>query len=345
MPTENGEFHAARASGIMPVVKHRLNTWGLVLAGGAGSRLHGLTRNSHGVVVPKQFCSLQGGPSLLQEALQRAAAVAPMQRVCTVVAGQHRQWWSDMLGYLPDENIIVQPANRGTAHGILLPLVRIAERDPDAIVVMLPADHYLSDEDVLVQALREVALLAGTNREAVYLLGMQPDEPDTELGYILPARRSPETPAAVLRFIEKPSSERARSLLQQGALWNAFIMAGTADALLKLFDARFDSTVQAIRGADFAALDSLYGNLHEIDFSRDVLQGNESMLQVLAVPNCGWTDLGTPKRIGITLERILEAETTSPHRPYVAPHLNLAHQYDQFLRGHDHSFGQIDVHA
>jgi hypothetical protein len=122
-------------------------------------------------------------------------------------------------------------------------------------------------------------------------------------------------------------------------------MAGTADALLKLFDARFDSTVQAMRGADFAALDALYGNLHEIDFSRDVLQGNESMLQVLAVPNCGWTDLGTPKRIGITLERILEAETTSPHRPYVAPHLNLAHQYDQLLRGHDHSFGQIDVHA
>jgi hypothetical protein len=57
------------------------------------------------------------------------------------------------------------------------------------------------------------------------------------------------------------------------------------------------------------------------------------MLQVLAVPNCGWTDLGTPKRIGITLQRILDAETTSPHRPHVAPYLNLAHQYDQLLRG------------
>ncbi len=323
-------------------MKNRLNTWGLVLAGGAGSRLQGLTRNSQGVVVPKQFCSLQGGPSLLQEALQRAAAVAPMQRVCTVVAEQHRPWWRDMLGYLPDENIIVQPENRGTAHGVLLPLLRIAARDPQAIVVLLPADHYLSDEDILIQALREAAVWAGENRDAVYVLGMEPDEPDTELGYILPAHRSPQTPTGVLRFIEKPASDRARALLQQGALWNAFIMAGTANALLKLFDARFDSTVQAMRDAGVAAVEALYAHLRVVDFSRDVLQGNESVLQVLAVPNCGWTDLGTPRRVGITLQRILDAETTSPHRPYVAPHVNLAHQYDQLLRGHDLSYGQVD---
>jgi mannose-1-phosphate guanylyltransferase len=328
-------------------VKHRLNTWALVLAGGAGSRLHGLTRNPHGVVVPKQFCSLQGGPSLLQEALQRAAAVAPMQRVCTVVAEQHRPWWREMLSYLPEENIVVQPLNRGTAHGILLPLVRIAERDPDATVVMLPADHYLSDEDVLVQALREIALLASANRDSIYLLGMQPDEPDTELGYILPAQRSPDRPVGVLRFIEKPAVARAQSLLQQGALWNAFIMAGTAHTLLRLFDARFDSAIETMRAAGASVIESLYGQLHDVDFSRDVLQGNESLLQVLAVPNCGWTDLGTPKRIGITLERILEAENTSPHRPYVAPHLNLAHQYDRLHRNRDFSarFGHVDLRA
>jgi mannose-1-phosphate guanylyltransferase len=312
-----------------PHVKHRLNTWSLVLAGGAGSRLQGLTRNHHGVVVPKQFCSLQGGPSLLQEALQRAAAVAPMQRVCTVVAEQHRVWWREMLSYLPEENIVVQPHNRGTAHGILLPLVKIAERDLDATVVVLPADHHLSDEDVLVQALREVALLASTNRDAIYLLGMQPDEPDTELGYILPAQRASNRPVGVLRFIEKPAVARAQSLLQQGALWNAFIIAGTARAFLRLFDARFDGTVETMRTAPAPMIESLYVRLPEVDFSRDVLQGNESVLQVMAVPNCGWTDLGTPKRVGATLERILQAETTSPHRPYVAPHLNLAHQYDR----------------
>jgi mannose-1-phosphate guanylyltransferase len=270
-----------------------------------------------------------------------------MQRVCTVVAEQHRPWWREMLSYLPEENIVVQPHNRGTAHGILLPLVKIAERDADATIVLLPADHYLSDEDVLVQALREVALLASANRDSVYLLGMQPDEPDSELGYILPAQRSSRRPVGVLRFIEKPPESRAQSLLQQGALWNAFIMAGTAGALLRLFDARFGSTIDAMRAANASSIDSLYEQLRDVDFSRDVLQGNESVLQVLAVPNCGWTDLGTPKRIGITLERILEAENTSPHRPYMAPHLNLAHQYDRLRasRGYSAKFGQPDSRA
>jgi mannose-1-phosphate guanylyltransferase len=328
-------------------MKHRLNTWALVLAGGAGSRLHGLTRNAHGVVVPKQFCSLQGGPSLLQEALQRAAAVAPMQRVCTVVAAQHRQWWGEMLDYLPKENVVSQPQNRGTAYGILLPLVRLAERDPDATVVMLPADHYLSDEDVMVQALREAALHANADRDCIYLLGIQPDEPDTELGYILPAQRSRDKPAGVLRFIEKPTAARARSLLEHGALWNAFILAGTAAALLRLFDARYDSAIAAMRSPDAASMTALYDRLPTVDFSRDVLQGNESMLRVLAVPNCGWTDLGTPKRIGMTLQRMLEAEMTSPHRPYVAPHLNLAHQYDRLQRSNDYTarFGHPDLQA
>jgi mannose-1-phosphate guanylyltransferase len=328
-------------------MRHRLNTWALVLAGGEGSRLHALTKNAHGVVVPKQFCSLQGGPSLLQETLQRAAAVAPLQRVCTVVAAQHRQWWGDMLSYLPEQNVVVQPQNRGTAYGILLPLLRIAARDPDATVVMLPADHYLRDEDVLLESLREAAELADANRDSVYLLGIEPDEPDVELGYILPAARSREQPCGVLRFIEKPSASRAKILLEQGALWNAFIMAGSVKTLLGLFDPSFATTMAAMRGAQGADLEHVYDHLHNVDFSRDVLQGNESVLQVLPVPQCGWTDLGTTKRVGATLQGLLDQELSLPHRPYVAPHLNLAHQYDRLQRHHEQAakYGDADMRA
>jgi mannose-1-phosphate guanylyltransferase len=328
-------------------MRHRLNTWALVLAGGEGSRLHALTKNSHGVVVPKQFCSLQGGPSLLQETLQRAAAVAPLQRVCTVVAAQHRQWWTDMLAYLPERNVVVQPQNRGTAHGILLPLLRIAEHDPEATVVMLPADHFLRDEDVLLDSLREAAELADANRDSIYLLGIEPDEPDGELGYILPATRSRGEPCGVLRFIEKPSAARAKILLEQGALWNAFIIAGSVRALLGLFDTSFAATMAAMRGVEGAELERVYDHLQNVDFSRDVLQGNETVLQVLPVPHCGWTDLGTTKRIGMTLQSLLDQELSMPHRPYVAPHLNLSHQYDRLNRKHDQAakYGEADMRA
>jgi mannose-1-phosphate guanylyltransferase len=301
------------------------DTWALVLAAGEGSRLRGLTRNEHGIAVPKQFCSLQGGPSLLQEALQRASAVAPLSQICSVVAEQHREWWTPILSYLPEPNIIVQPQNRGTAYGILLPLLRIVERDPDATVVLLPADHYLRDEGIMASALRRAAQFAQSDPASIFLLGVEPDEPDTELGYILPASRSRDGAAEVKRFVEKPSQLRARILLDQGALWNVFIMAASVRTLLGLYDAQYASTIAAMRGFDGASLESLYQRLSSIDFSKDVLQGNEALLKVLTVPQCGWTDLGTPARLALILEQLPDADAAAyVHFP---AHVSLAHQY------------------
>jgi mannose-1-phosphate guanylyltransferase len=84
------------------------DTWAIVLAGGDGSRLRALTTTVSGVAVPKQYCSMWGGASLLEDALIRAAAVAPLRRICTVVAAPHRRWWSISLEHQPSENVIVQ---------------------------------------------------------------------------------------------------------------------------------------------------------------------------------------------------------------------------------------------
>ncbi len=320
-----------------------LTIWALVLAAGEGSRLRGLTRDARGVAVPKQFCSLQGGPCLLQEALQRAAAVAPLQRVCTVVAEQHRQWWTPLLSYLPESNVIAQPLNKGTAHGILLPLLRIAERDPDAIVVILPADHYLHDEEVMALSLRRAAELAAADCGLIYLLGVEPDEPDAELGYIVPTSPARSGAAGVLRFIEKPSAASARVLLEQGALWNAFIMAASVRAFLSLFDNGFTGTITEMRGFAGAGLEAVYQKLSSVDFSRDVLQGKESGLRVLTVPQCGWTDLGTPERVGLILEQLHESERAS--LAYFPAHVSLADQYRRMHpnRAQFGGFGRPDV--
>jgi mannose-1-phosphate guanylyltransferase len=313
-------------------VTHRAHTWALVLAGGEGSRLQGLTRNVHGVVVPKQYCSLQGGPSLLQEALQRAATVASMQRVCTVVAAQHRQWWTSMLGLLRPRNIFVQPHNRGTAHGILLPLLRIAEMDPDATVVLLPADHHLRREEIMVDSLREAAELASSDPDSTYLLGIEPEEADAELGYILPVSTSRRGAAAVARFVEKPSQAQAHAMIEQGALWNSFIMAASVRALLNLFDGSFETARNAMQTLEGAQLDEAYQHLRAVDFSRDVLSGNESSLRVLPVPQCGWSDLGTTSRVESTLRRLKDDAVGPTIRPYFPTHLILAEQCSRQAR-------------
>jgi mannose-1-phosphate guanylyltransferase len=283
------------------------HTWALVLAGGEGRRLQALTRSAHGVVVPKQFCSLFGGPSLLEDALLRAQAVVPLARVCTVVAEQHRQWWPHHVQSLPAQNVVVQPRSRGTANGILLPLLRIVQRDPRARVLILPSDHYVANELEFARWLR-VAAEGSTDQSAeIVILGLEPRSADPELGYIVPRRVNGSRYWPVADFVEKPPYARARELLQRGAVWNTFIVAADARALLDLYERARPGLVarvlEAIEASEPMALERLYDNLADLDFSRDVLAPVLDPLRVLAVPEVGWSDLGTPQRLREVLLR------------------------------------------
>jgi mannose-1-phosphate guanylyltransferase len=317
-------------------------TWALVLAGGEGSRLQALTTTPNGVVVPKQFCSLRGGPSLLTHALIRAGSVAPTIQTCAIVAAQHRWWWELPLGTLPKENVFVQPENRGTAHGVLLALLRLEVRDPSANVLMIPADHYIRHEALFARSLRQVAELAARMDDEVYLLGADPERADTELGYIVPADRKRHRPTRVLSFVEKPDPVRIHGLLKAGALWNMFIVAGSVRALLDLYDLSHGSSVAQMRAViggrkhraiDNASLAAIYQQLPSVDFSRDLLEPQATKLRVLGVPPCGWNDLGTPKRVVETLLQLPgEFERVDP-LPLPSAALSLADQYGRLSRG------------
>jgi mannose-1-phosphate guanylyltransferase len=311
------------------------NAWALVLAAGEGSRLRSLTTTSTGVAVPKQFCSLRGGPTLMDEALRRAHGVAPPAQVCAVVAEQHRPWWQPALATLAPGNAIVQPRNRGTAHGILLPLLQIMARDPDALVVLLPADHHVDDEATLAHSLRRAATLAMACPASVLLLGVEPEHADTELGYIVPTEAGATGLSRVRRFIEKPRLDVASALLDQGALWNVFIVVATARALLALYERDLAGAVGAMRAlvtgkstpAAYTELADLYDKLPNVDFSAAVLEGQEARLRVLPVPRCGWSDLGTPERVAQTLQRLPDAGPQLRSDTDHGPRINLAAQH------------------
>ena len=293
----------------------RQRTWALVLAAGDGTRLATLTTDPSGRSVPKQFCSLTGGHSLLEDAMQRGRRIVPRERLCVIVAADHRRYWQRTLWTLPAANVIVQPRNCGTANGILLAVLSILERDPLARIVFLPADHYVRDEDALAGSLRDAATLLTRNPEGVTLVGIEPDEADPELGYIVPGAALADATRTVQRFVEKPDATLARQLLANGALWNSFIFAAGGPALLGMMRERMPQGVEematamardARTGARSSALREFYDDLPSTDFSRTVLQGAESQLRVIAAPACGWSDLGTPKRVVETLKRMEE---------------------------------------
>ena len=298
------------------------NHWALVLAAGDGRRLQGLTRTATGTVVPKQFCSLNGGLSFLEETVQRAQSIAPRERICAVVASGHARHWSRLLESMPLSNIITQPRNRGTAIGILLPLLHILRQDPHARILLLPSDHHVRGESRLAAALRAAMAPERSAEAEIVLLGIEPDQADPELGYIVPERNGNATLCGVSRFVEKPSPSDARELIGRGALWNAFIIAADGAALLRLFERRCPDVVAKMWSLiqpesdverPSRCLAALYDDLPDLDFSREILQGQEQYLRVLAVPECGWSDLGTPDRVAAALRHLEElTPTTTP---------------------------------
>ncbi len=307
----------------------RQGTWAIVLAGGDGTRLSSLTTDEHGDAVPKQFCSLNGGPSLLQDALQRARRIVPRERVCTVVARQHERHWQHMLWSLPARNVIVEPRNCGTANGMLHGLLRILERDPLARIVFLPADHYVHDEASLADSMRTAAMFVTRDRDGVTVIGIEPDDIDIELGYIVPGGPVEDGIRRVAQFVEKPTAAFARDLIARGAVWNSFIFWAHATTLLALIRSRLPEIVEEMTNAlardwrgdeDTPALEGLYESLPIIDFSRAVMQDAESVLRVSTAPACGWTDLGTPRRVVQTLQRLqLASAIQPPERALPAP--------------------------
>jgi mannose-1-phosphate guanylyltransferase len=249
---------------------------------------------------------LNGGASLIGQTLTRASGVVSRERIIAVVAPEHDQFWRPALRGLPSENIIVQPLNRGTAIGILLPTLKILARDPEARLLILPSDHHVADEATLKQAMCHAIEDVHHHPAGLALLGIEADEPDPELGYIVPRFGSHSRLGQVQRFVEKPPIAEARRLCSDGALWNSFILAGRAASLVGLCTRRCPKAVQRLQAIDlhdYGQLLQAYSELPVIDFSLHIATGQESRLAVLAVPPCGWNDLGTPHRLARTLAR------------------------------------------
>lgn len=284
--------------------------WAVILAGGDGRGPRKLTTPANGLETPKQYCSLNGGPTLLQLALRRALGLVPRERIVVVATESHRRWWEPQLFALRRSSIVVQPCNRGTGLGILLPLMLIARSDPHAGVIYLPADHYVENEDVLTASMRQAMTPQALDCGKITLLGMPPDAPDSGFGYLMP---SPDTGVGmrpVQRLILKPDAGVAAQLIRAGGAWFSGIFAARAGVIEGLCSGHVPRLLQNLEAAvedwldprmPSADLRSVYSGCPPLDFSRDVLERRTDRLQFLNVPACGWSDLGTPARLAAVL--------------------------------------------
>ena len=287
--------------------------WAVILAGGDGTRLKSLTRRIAGDERPKQFCPVLGGATLLEETQRRAAYEFKSEQTLYVVNRQHAAYYAPILADVADQNVVAQPANRGTAPAILYSLLRIATRDPEALVAIFPSDHYISSDERFMFHVRRAMEAARGWDNLVVLLGVEPENPEVEYGWIepAPALGAQHKLFGVRRFWEKPDRATAQILQLRGCLWNSFVMAGSAQALLGCIEAavpelyRSFSCLPTLFGtaAESRSVERLYRRLDEVNFSQQVLARHPERLAVLRVTGVRWNDLGEPKRVLASLDR------------------------------------------
>ena len=277
--------------------------WGLILAGGDGLRLRPLTKLICGDNRPKQFCPLFGQQTLLGETLRRAERSIPQTQIMVSLTRNHSNWYSQETELHPSKRV-VQPANKGTAPPILHSLLSLARLDAEALVAILPCDHHYSDEQAFTSALERAFETAAERRGSVVLLGARPDGPEVEYGWIgLGSCLYKNSDLfRVRQFWEKPVIDVARNLLENGALWNTFVMVGHVRAFLRMAQAAVPDLLAMLRSAQTWAgqethiEDSLYARLAPVNFSGAILAAVPDKLAVLRLKNLGWSDLGDPIR-------------------------------------------------
>jgi mannose-1-phosphate guanylyltransferase len=293
---------------------------GIVLSAGDGTRLRDFVRQHRGDDLPKQYVNFVGSRSMLEHTWDRAESLIPAQRLFVVIAKQHLRFSEvrRQLATKPAENVIVQPANRETAPGILLPLLHIYKRNPNAIVALFPSDQFVLEEERFMDYVDDAFRLVEANLSHLVLLGLEPDGPDPEYGYIVPGSKidpsAPDSARRVEMFVEKPSLDGAGKIIARGALWNSLVMVFACRPLLSIMERAasqifrsFERLSGAIATTDEQLVaEGIYQQLPSLNFSKGVLEAlpfeHRNSLLVLPVRGVTWSDWGASDRLVSTLD-------------------------------------------
>lgn len=205
--------------------------YGLILAGGKGSRLYPLSR----VAEPKQFLKLINDKSFLANTVERISPIIEKENIYVVTNTDYREKVKNELKNINEQNIFVEPANKETATCIGLSAIKLLKQDANAVMVVLPSDHYIQGEKDYVDTLSQAIELAN-RRRCIVTLGIEPNRPETGYGYIeMGERTTGNIPTyKVARFTEKPNLEVAKDFLIKGTyLWNSGMFIFRADVILR----------------------------------------------------------------------------------------------------------------
>ncbi len=271
----------------------------VILAGGSGTRFWPLSRASK----PKQLISITGDKTMLQKTVERVLPFKPKRIIVVTNTLQAAESKRQLAGYrrVPID-VIAEPCARNTAPAIGLAAAIISSHDPAGLMVVLPADHFIRDED----AFRYAITFAVKSAKNGYLmtLGIMPTRPETGYGYIeADMEMRGEGPFPVKRFVEKPTIEKALEYLEDGNFfWNSGMFIWRADVIMSEFGKHMPLLAKSLANISFncdvwelSDLDEqiaeIYSEVESVSIDYGIME-KSSKVQVVPV-EMGWSDVGS----------------------------------------------------
>lgn len=276
--------------------KDKSHLYGLIFAGGGGTRLWPLSRNSK----PKQFLKLFSNKTLLRQAFERIAAVIPPSHIFVITMQEYKKQVRRELNELSPEQIIVEPERKNTAAAVLLGTLSIYMHDKKAVVVNVWSDHHIENPDQYKDAVVS-AFRTATEGNWLVATGVEPTFPHTGLGYIQYSKSllSNNFQAFhVEKFIEKPDFKKAEDLLDRGnVLWNVGLYVWRAKTILDAFEkyagdyyGHLETLKQGLSQKNMRKIQNVYKKLQELPIEKAVVEKAEKLAVIKA--EFDWSDIG-----------------------------------------------------
>jgi mannose-1-phosphate guanylyltransferase len=281
----------------------------VIMAGGKGERFWPLSTST----TPKPYLNLIGDKTMIQMAVDRVRHLVPEERTFVVLGADQLEIAKKQLKQLSEEHFIVEPAGRDTGPCIGFTAMALRTLDPEALMVVMPADHYIPDEDAFVKTVFQ-AVECAKSGEHLVTVGIKPTRPETGYGYI---HASEEMKAEhglsyyrVNRFVEKPDAPKAVGYLADGRyFWNSGIFAWKAGTVLQGIERHmlplYKGLVEideAILASEDEKIDTIFKSFESISIDYGLMEKADNVVMVKA--SFGWDDVGTWG----SLLRILEVD-------------------------------------
>lgn len=260
---------------------------------------------------------------MLRHTIDRAEMLIQPERLLTIVSKQHSRYVHDQLSDRPSGTVIVQPAILETGPAILYLLLHVYQRDPEAKICLFPSDHFILNEQSFMKHIEFSSKFVGNNPQAIVLLGVPPQQPETGYGWIVTGEQivgdHQSRAYPVSRFVEKPNAFIANQLFREGSLWNTMIIVCKAKTVLASFKMFTPAMYQAFWGIrsvlgssiEAHAVAKVYATLSPVNFSCSILEKNPVGLRAVSMQGVYWNDWGDAAHVQSDMLRFCEPKYNS----------------------------------